>query len=247
MEAIFKNGNILTMEESAPRAEALGVKFGRICRVGKTEEVEKMAGPETTIIDLKGQPFLPGFIDTHNHFCLYALLTDQADCRPAAGCRKGEDLVEALRAQAKKTRPGKWIRGWGYAPYLLHDNKNLTREDLDRASKKHPICLVHVSVHGAVVNSLALKELGFTKKTVNPPGGIIHRDAKGEPNGVLSESAFMGPLFFNSPSIYAKMMGEYDRQGRIEMVSRCAARYQQLGIVGAHDPFVDAPTLRTYP
>src|SRR4030043_707505 len=103
MEAIFKNGNILTMEESAPRAEALGVKFGRICRVGKTEEVEKMAGPETTIIDLKGQTLLPGFIDTHNHVCLYALLTDQADWRPGGGGIQGRDVGEALRAQAKKT------------------------------------------------------------------------------------------------------------------------------------------------
>lgn len=56
----------------------------------------------------------------------------------------------------------------------------------------------------------------------------------------------MGPLFFQSPSIYSKMMGEYDQQGRIEIVSRCAVRFQSLGIVGAHDPFVDALTLRTY-
>ena len=246
METIFKNGNILTMDEPAPRAEALAIQFGRIYRVGKTAELEALAELGTKIIDLQGQTLLPGFIDTHNHFCLYALLIDQADCRPAAGCVRGEDVVEALRVQAKKTRPGKWIMGWGYAPYLLDDQKDLTREDLDRASKKHPICLVHVSVHGSVVNSLALKELGFTKKTPNPPGGIIHRDAKGEPNGILSESAFMGPLFFNTPSIYSKMMAEYDPEGRVEMVSRCAARYYQLGIVGAHDPFVDSLTLRTY-
>jgi len=246
METIFKNGNILTMEESAPRAEALAIQFGRIYRVGRNEEIENLSRPATKVIDLRGQTMLPGFIDTHNHFCLYALLTDQADCRPAAGCVKGEDVVEALKAQAKKTTPGKWIMGWGYASYLLDDKKELTREDLDRASKKHPICLVHVSVHGAVVNSLALKELGYTKKTPDPPGGKIHRDAKGEPNGILSESAFMGPLFFSSPSIYSKMVADYDREGRIEMMSRCAARYLQLGIVGAHDPFVDGLTLRTY-
>jgi len=246
METIFKNGNILTMEPSAPRAEALAMQFGRIYRVGRTAEVESLAGPKTKVIDLEGQTILPGFIDTHNHFCLYALLTDQADCRPAAGCVKGEDVVKALRAQAEKTPPGKWIMGWGYARYLLDDKKDLTREDLDRASKKHPICLVHVSVHGAVVNSRALQELGFTKKTPDPPGGKIYRDAKGEPNGILSESAFMGPLFFNTPSIYSKMMAEYDRAGRVEMMVRCAARYHRLGIVGAHDPFVDSLTLRTY-
>jgi hypothetical protein len=246
MEFILKNGNILTMDESAPRAEALAVQFGRIYRLGETAEVEQLAGPATKIIDLKRQTLLPGFIDTHNHFCLYALLTDQADCRPASGCVKGEDVVEALKAQAKKTPSRKWIMGWGYAPYLLDDKKDLTREDLDRASKKHPICLVHVSFHGAVVNTLALKELGFTSKTPDPPGGKIYRDAKGDPNGILSESAFMGPLFFNSPSIYSMMMAAYDREGRVEMMSRCAASYHRLGIVGANDPFVDALTLRTY-
>jgi len=237
MEILFKDGNVLTMEPASPKAEALGVQFGKIFKIGKNEEVERLAGPETSVIDLQGQTVLPGFIDTHSHFCLYALLTDQADCRPAAGCRRGEDVVEALRAQAQKTKPGKWIMGWGYAPYLLDDQKDLTREDLDRASRKHPICLVHVSVHGCVVNSLALKELGFTRKTPNPPGGVIHRDAKGNPDGILSESAFMGPLFFATPSIYSKMMAEYDRGGRIEMMARCAARFQRL---------VDAATLRTY-
>ena len=246
MEILFKNGNILTMEPAAPQGEALAVQFGRIYRVGRTGDLEKMAGLETKVIDLKGQTMLPGFIDTHNHFCLYALLTDQADCRPAAGCRRGEDVVESLKTQAKKTKPGKWIMGWGYAPYLLDDQKDLIREDLDRASKKHPICLVHVSVHGCVVNSLALKELGFTKKTVDPPSGKIHRDEKGEPNGILSESAFMGPLFFQNPSIYSKMMAEYDSSGKKEIMSRCAAKFHRLGLVGAHDPFVDAPTLRTY-
>lgn len=246
MDTIFKNANILTMEKTKGKAEALAVQFGRIYRVGKTAEVEKLAGAKTKVIDLKGKTLLPGFIDTHNHFCLYALLTDQADCRPAAGCRTGKDVIDALKAKAKETPPGKWIMGWGYAPYLLDDKKDLTREDLDRASKRHPICLVHVSVHGAVVNSLALKELGFTKKTSDPPGGKILRDENGDPNGILLESAFMGPLFFNSPSIYSKMMAEYNREGRVAMVSRCAAYFQRLGIVEAYDPFVDSLTLRTY-
>ncbi len=200
MEIIFKNGNILTMEKQNPVAEALAVQFGRIYKVGNTEEIEKLTGSATKVIDLKGKTLLPGLIDTHNHFCLYALLTDQADCRPAAGCVRGEDVIEALRAKAETTPPGKWIMGWGYAPYLLDDKKNLTRNDLDRATTDHPICLVHVSVHGAVVNTPALKELGFTKETPDPPGGEILRDSNGDPNGILSESAFMAPLFFDTPS-----------------------------------------------
>jgi predicted amidohydrolase YtcJ len=101
-------------------------------------------------------------------------------------------------------------------------------------------------VHGAVVNSLGLRKLGFSRDTPDPPGGIIHREAGGTPNGILSESAFMGPLFFNAPSIYSKVMAGYDGESRVAMMERCAARYHRLGIVGVHDPFVDGPTLRTY-
>jgi predicted amidohydrolase YtcJ len=246
MDKIFKNGNLLTMEEKAPRAEALAVQFGRIYKVGGTAEIEKLVTPETKVIDLKGQTMLPGFIDPHNHFCLNALLTDQADCRPAAGCVKGKDVVEALRAKAAKTPPGQWVMGWGYAPYLLDDKKDLTRDELDHATKEHPICLVHVSGHGAVVNSPALGELGFTRGTPDPPGGRIHRYPDGNPNGILSESAFMGPLFFESPSIYNKILAGYEKESRAEMMIRCAEHYHQLGIVGGHDPFVDSLTLSTY-
>ena len=246
MDTIFINGNILTMDESRPSAESLAVKFDRIARVGTTGEIEPLAETSTRVIDLKGRTLIPGFIDSHNHFCLYALLTDQVDCRPAAGCVTGEDVVEAIREKAGRTPPGKWIMGWGYAPYLLDDKKDLKKEDLDRASGKHPICLVHVSVHGAVVNSLALKHLAFTRETPDPPGGKIHRGPDGNPDGILSESAFMGPLFFHVPSIYSKMMAEYDDAGRVDMMIRCAEKFNRLGIVGVHDPFVDAATLGAY-
>jgi len=128
----LRTETVLTMEEKTPRAEALAVQFGRIYKVGQTAKIEKLATPETKVIDLKGQTIFPGFIDAHNHFCLYALLTDHADCKPAAGCVRGEDVVEALRAKATNTPPGQWVMGWEYAPYLLDDKKDLTREDFDR-------------------------------------------------------------------------------------------------------------------
>ncbi len=246
MDVIIKNGNILTMEEATARAEALAVQFGRIYKIGKTAEIERLVTSTTKVVDLHGQTMLPGFIDTHNHFCLFALLIDQVDCRPTAGCLRGQDVIEALRARAAKTPPGKWVMGWGYASYLLDDKMEIQREDLDRATTEHPICLVHVSVHEAVVNGRGLEELGITKETPDPPGGRIRRTSDRTPNGVLSESAFMGPLFFDTPSIYSKVMAEYDREERVEMMIRCAAKFHRLGIVGAHDPFVDAPTLRTY-
>jgi hypothetical protein len=246
MDLIVKNGNMVTMEEATAQAEALAVKFGRIYRIGKTAEIERLATSTTKVIDLRGQTVLPGFIDTHNHFCLFALLIDQVDCRPQAGCLRGEDVIEALRARAAETPPGKWVLGWGYASYLLDGKMEIRREDLDRATTEHPVCLVHVSVHEAAVNSRGLEELGVTKDTPDPPGGKILRAADRTPTGILSESAFMGPLFFDTPSIYSRVMAEYDEEERVEMMIRCGARFHRLGIVGAHDPFVDPPTLRTY-
>jgi predicted amidohydrolase YtcJ len=246
VDLILKNGNILTMSRGRHKVQALAVRFDRIHGLGSTAEMAKLAGPDSRVVDLDGRTVLPGFIDTHNHFCLYAFLIDQVDCRPAAGCARSDDVIQALKERAERTPPGRWVMGWGYAHYLLEDKKELTRKDLDRASTRHPICLCHVSVHGAVVNSPALRRLGFSRNTPDPPGGRIHRDPAGAPNGVLSESAFMGPLFFASPSIYTTMMADYAPEARVDMMARCAARFNRLGIVGVHDPFVDSPTLQVY-
>ena len=246
MDAIYVNGNILTMDEENPRVESVYTKYDRICGVGSTDEVRNMAGTRAEVIDLGGNTMLPGFVDTHNHMCMYALLTDQADCRAAAGCVTRSDVIDSIKAMADKTPKGQWIMGWGYAPYLLQDKSDLTREDLDLAGTDHPICLVHISVHGCVVNSLGLKELGFSRETPDPPGGKILRGANGEPNGILQESAFMGPLFFVKPSIYSKIISGYSEEGKAEMMARCIGAYHKLGLVGVHDPFVDAATLRIY-
>ena len=130
METIFLNANILTMEDAQPHAEALAVQFGKIYKIGGTDEIKKLAHSGSNIVDLNGQTMLPGFIDTHNHFCLYALLTDQVDCRPASGCKRGEDIVDGIRSKAEKTPSGEWVMGWGFAPYLSDDKKIIKREDL---------------------------------------------------------------------------------------------------------------------
>ena len=215
---------------------------GRISAVGTTAELEKSARRETRIIDLQRQTLLPGFVDTHSHFCLYALLTDQADCRPAAGCRTGEDVVQALRALAKKTKPGKWIMGWGYAPYLLDDQKDLTREDLDRASTKHPICLVHVSVHGCVVNSLGLERTRLHQKNPESPRRNHPPGWKRKPQRDPERVRLHGPPLLPDPLDLSQMLAEYDREEEDDLSLRGQA--PPPGIVGAHDPLVDAPTLQ---
>lgn len=246
VDLLLKNGNICTMDSQRPLVQALAVRFGKIHWLGSDQEAQGLCGSAKEVVDLGGRTVLPGFIDSHNHFCMTAFLRSQVDCRAAAGCLKSGDVVEALRQRAEKTPPGRWILGWGYASYLLEDKKELTRLDLDMASRRHPICLVHVSVHGAVVNSMGLKRLGYGRQSPDPPGGKILRDSRGVPNGILQESAIMGPLFFASPSIYSKVLGELSAEERVGMMEDCARAYNKLGIVAVHDPMVDGLTMRTF-
>lgn len=246
MDLVLRNGNIRTMDPLKPLVQALAVRFGKIHWLGSDQEAQGLCGSATQVIDLGGKTVLPGFIDSHNHFCMTAFLRSQVDCRAVAGCLKGQDVVDALRQRAEHTPAGSWILGWGYASYLLEDKKELTREDLDWASTRHPICLVHVSVHGAVVNTPALKKLGYSRQSLDPPGGKLLKDSKGIPNGMLQESAIMGPLFFASPSIYSKVMEEQSPEKRVGMMADCARDYNRLGIVAVHDPLVDPLTLRTF-
>ncbi len=246
MDLVFTNGRIRTMDPGLPLAEAMAVRFGRIQWVGSSRQASELFQSAREVVDLEGRTVLPGFIDSHNHFCMTAFLRSQVDCRPASGCLTSRDVVDAIRHRAQSTPPGRWILGWGYASYLLQDRKELTRQDLDLASTRHPVCLVHVSVHGAVVNSWALKKLGYGRNTPDPPGGKILRGNGGAPNGILQESAIMGPLFFSSPSIYSKVMAENPPEGRVQMMVDCAMLYNRLGIVAVHDPLVDPLTLRTF-
>ncbi|MEJ5378154.1 MAG: amidohydrolase [bacterium] len=246
MDLLLRNGNIRTMDPNKPLAQALAVMFGKIAWVGSDQEAQALLGYAKEVMDLEGRTVLPGFIDSHNHFCMTAFLRSQVDCRATAGCLRSNEVVEALRQRAEKTPPGRWILGWGYASYLLEDKKELTRKDLDRASTRHPICLVHVSVHGAVVNTPGLKRLGYDRQSFDPPGGKILKDSNGLPNGILQESAIMGPLFFASPSIYSQVMGGLCSEERVEMMANCARDYNRLGIVAVHDPLVDPLTLRSF-
>jgi len=116
VETIFKNGNVLTKEQTAPRAEGLAVQFGRIYKVGKTEEIEKLAGPETKIIDLKGQTLLPGFIDAHNRY-LSLCLANGSGRLPAGGrLRTGARCHRGSKSPGPKDSSGKVDYGLGLCP-----------------------------------------------------------------------------------------------------------------------------------
>lgn len=186
---IYKNGTILTMDEAAPKAEAIAVgSDGRILAVGSEREVSNLASRETRTIDLRGRTLMPGFFDCHLHLLWLGIDLGHVDLS-SPPVREAEDIVRLLRARLASNPDLTCVQGNRYDQNRLPNAQHPTRHDLDRVSADIPVRIVHTSGHAAVVNSRALTLLGITRETPDPVGGEIERGPDGEPTGVLLETA----------------------------------------------------------
>jgi len=202
-DLIFVGGDIITMTDAEPRAEALAVKDGRILAVGDRALVEKHKGGATRVVDLGDRTLCPAFIDCHSHFsnALQVVNWVNVSAPPVGGIEDIPGIVAALKKHVDERKPGKgeWIIGYGLDSGLLKEGRDPTVDDLDPHFPDNPVMLIHVSNHGAVLNSKGLAKFKIDASTKTPPGGIIVRKPGGnEPAGLLMETAFL-PLFMEMP------------------------------------------------
>ena len=193
-ESIYFNGDIITMNDRQPEAEAVVVVDGRITMVGDYDEAEALSDSQTRWIDLDGKTLLPGFFDSHSHVTSAAakLALVNADPPPAGTADNIGKIQAALRERLESAppAPGEWLIASGYDHSQLAEGRHPTRYDLDEVSVDVPIQLRHFSGHQQVVNSKALELAGISAETEDPPGGRIHRFLNSrEPNGILQENA----------------------------------------------------------
>jgi hypothetical protein len=180
-------GNVLTLNPSQPRAEAVAVKGNRIVKVGTDEEISQLVGKKTKVIRLNGKTVVPGFIDTHIHVADFAKLLTWVDLNDVKSIK---ELQNRLRERARKTPAGRWIIGRGWNEARLREKRLPNLSDLDSASPDNPVILYHESALMCVVNSKALELTGVAKQTRAPSGGKIDKDAEtGEVTGVLRDTA----------------------------------------------------------
>ncbi len=202
-DVIYHGGDIVTVDDKNPTTEALAVLKGKIVAVGTKADVLKLKGDSTKLVDLGGKALVPGFLDGHSHFINCLQVAHQANCfAPPAGPGKSiADIIASLKAtQAKfKIPDGEFIVGYGYDGDAITDGREMSAADLDAAFPDNPVFVQHVSLHGAVCNSAALKKFKISKETPTPPGGVIVRKPNSmEPEGLLMEAAWM-PVFMNLP------------------------------------------------
>ncbi len=184
---IFQNGNIYTVNEKQPRAQALGVRDGRILFVGSNADIAKWKGPETRIIDLAGKTVVPGLTDAHYHL---SRVGEREMNLNLEGLTSLDDFLARVKTRVDQAKPGAWVTGAGWIETFWKGQAFPTRWDLDTISPANPVFLDRADGHGAVANSLAIRLSGVDSTTPNPFGGEIMRDKKtGEANGMFLDNA----------------------------------------------------------
>jgi predicted amidohydrolase YtcJ len=189
-DLILSNGHIITMDGGGRIASSLAVRNDRIDPVGTEQAVARCAGTTTRRVDLKGRTVLPGLIDVHTHALSWAksIVRGEID----AGYPKVHTIAEidaAISERARTVTAGEWILGGGWDDAKLAEHRYLNKDDLDAVAPGTPVYLVHVSGHLAVANRAALKIAGIDRNTHDPDGGVIERDANGEPTGIVKDNA----------------------------------------------------------
>lgn len=185
-DLIVHNGRVLTLDQHFRSAEAIAVRGGRVLAVGGAREVKRLAGPRTQLLDAAGGTVLPGINDSHLHLSSFGL--NRPPWTYDVDKATIDEVVEAVRAAvAQAPSPDSWIRGGGWQELKLPRAPRAA--DIDPVSGNHPVVLKDFSGHAISVNSAVLRLAGITRDTVPPVGGVIDKDADGEPTGVLRETA----------------------------------------------------------
>jgi predicted amidohydrolase YtcJ len=182
-DLILHRGMFTTLDRSKPTASAVAIKDGRFIAVGHDQDVMPLAGPKTKIIDFKGRRVLPGLIDNHLHI-IRGGLNFNMELR-WDGVRSLADAMNMLKRQVAVTPPPQWVRVvGGFTEHQFAEKRLPTIEELNAVAPDTPVFLLHL-YDRAILNGAALRTVGYTKDTPEPPGGQIVRDAKGNPTGLL--------------------------------------------------------------
>src|SRR5881396_3447798 len=192
-DLILHNGSVTTLDRSNPSATAVAIRDGKFVRVGGEADAMSLAGAATRVIDLEGRRVLPGLIDNHLHI-IRAGLSFNLELR-WDGVRSLADAMEMLKRQIAVTPPPQWVRVvGGFTEHQFAEKRLPTLQEINALAPETPVFLLHL-YDRALLNAAALRAVGYTKDTPEPPGGEIVRDARGVPVGLLLAKPNAGILY----------------------------------------------------
>jgi predicted amidohydrolase YtcJ len=226
------NARIYTVNPKQPTAAAMAVRDGLIVAVGN--DVSKLVGPATKVIDAKGATVLPGLIDSHGHVEGLGSFLENLDFR---GVTSEKEIASKVREAAKTAKPGEWILGRAWDQNLFATKQFPTADSISEAAPNNPVSLTRVDGHAAWVNKKAMEIADLNAATKDPDGGRILRDANGRPTGVLIDRA-RGLVDRKIPAATADQV----ERRILRALQECA----RLGITSVHDAGVGAEGIDAY-
>ncbi len=227
-DLILHRGLFTTLDRANPTAEAVAIKDGVFVGVGRANDILPQAGPNTRVIDLHGHRVLPGLIDNHLHI-IRGGLNFNMELR-WDGVRSLADAMGMLRRQVAATPAPQWVRVvGGFTEHQFAEKRLPTIDELNAVAPDTPVFILHL-YDRALLNGAALRAVGYTKDTPEPPGGQILRDGHGNPTGLLLAKP-------NASILYAtlakgpKLPFEY----QVNSTRHFMRELNRLGVTGAID------------
>src|SRR5262252_5951973 len=183
MDIILFNGRIATLDPAKPATTAAAVEDGIFEAVGSDREIMARREPRTAVIDLNGRTVIPGLNDSHTHL-IRGGLNYNMELR-WDGVPSLSEALSMLREQAQRTPAPQWVRVvGGWSEFQFAERRMPTLPEINAAAPDTPVFVLHLYAR-AMLNAAALRAVGYTKDTPDPPGGMIERDARGNPTGML--------------------------------------------------------------
>ena len=233
-DLIITNAKIWTVDRAHPTAQAVAILGDRIIAVGSNADVDVLRGTGTKVIDAGGKLVLPGFNDAHVHFVSGGLQLESVQLNDATG---KQEFVRRIAAQAKKTPKGEWIQGGDWDETKWSPVSLPTKELIDPVTPDNPVFVSRYDGHSALANSAALRLAGITSQTPDPPGGVIVRDAQGNPTGDLKDAA---------TDIVFKVVPPLSHEQRLRAVRRALEYAASVGVTSVQNMDPDYADIAAY-
>ncbi|MFT4604902.1 MAG: putative amidohydrolase YtcJ [Rhodothermales bacterium] len=191
-DLVLVGGRVVTVDDTMPEGTAIAMQGDRVLLVGSDQEVRALVGSDTEVIELNGRLAIPGFIEGHGHFMSIGNAQMILNLNDA---QNWDDIVLQVETAVAESEPGAWImgRGWHQEKWDSTPSGSVdgvpTHQSLSAVSPRNPVYLGHASGHAAFANAEAMRLGGISSETPNPSGGEIVHDGRGDPTGLLRETA----------------------------------------------------------
>lgn len=233
-DLVITHAKVWTADQTHPRAEAVAVLGDRIVAVGSNSEIETWHGPHTQVVNAEGKLLLPGFNDAHVHFLSGGIELDSVQLTDATS---PEEFARRIGERAKNTPPGEWILGGDWDETKWNPQEIPTKDLIDSRTPHTPVFVSRYDGHMVLANSLALRLAGITAHTPDPAGGVIVRDAQGNPTGALKDAAM---------DMAAKAIPPLSHDRRRRAIERAMRHALSLGVTSVQNMDPDYADIAVY-